>query len=140
MYFCTSDNLVIAWQHRGIWQTLPSFLMFYNFFTRLKAREINCRIWDLENISLVIRQKSESQSECYMKTKHVKFSKKTNISCKHFIYLPPDTHFFHDITYWCYSSLLNQVKACQECAFDAHLLANLYPEKVLNIRLYNVVI
>ena len=129
--------MAASWNMTNI--TLISHVLQF-FHTSKGSRNKLQNMRDLENISLVIRQKSESQSERYMKTKHVKFSKKTNISCKHFIYLPPDTHFFHDITYWCYSSLLNQVKACQECAFDAHLLANLYPEKVLNIRLYNVVI
>ena len=128
--------MAASWNMTNI--TLISHVLQF-FHTSKGSRNKLQNMRDLENISLVIRQKSESQSERYMKTKHVKFSKKTNISCKHFIYLPPDTHFFHDITYWCYSSLLNQVKACQECAFDAHL-ANLYPEKVLNIRLYNVVI
>ena len=129
--------MAASWNMTNI--TLISHVLQF-FHTSKGSRNKLQNMRDLENISLVIRQKSESQNERYMKTKHVKFSKKTNISCKHFIYLPPDTHFFHDITYWCYSSLLNQVKACQECAFDAHLLANLYPEKVLNIRLYNVVI
>lgn len=129
--------MAASWNMTNI--TLISHVLQF-FHTSKGSRNKLQNMRDLENISLVIRQKSESQSERYMKTKHVKFSKKTNISCKHFIYLPPDTHFFHDITYWCYSSLLNQVKACQECAFDAHLLTNLYPEKVLNIRLYNVVI
>ena len=129
--------MAASWNMTNI--TLISHVLQF-FHTSKGSRNKLQNMRDLENISLVIRQKSESQNERYMKTKHVKFSKKTNISCKHFIYLPPDTHFFHDITYWCYSLLLNQVKACQECAFDAHLLANLYPEKVLNIRSYNVVI
>ena len=48
--------------------------------------------------SSVIRQKGESQNECFKKTKHVNFVKN-----KHF--LPPDTH-----TYVC-------VSGCKKCSF-----------------------
>ena len=38
-------------------------------------------------ISLVVRQKSESQNGCFKKTKHVKFSEKRT-------FLTPDTHTY----------------------------------------------
>ena len=44
-----------------------------------------------EDILSVIRQKGKSQNECFKKTKHTKFSEKTNISC------PPDTHTSHKL-------------------------------------------
>ena len=38
-------------------------------------------IYRRPDILSVVRQKGESQNECFKKTKHAKFSKKTNISC-----------------------------------------------------------
>ena len=58
----------------------------YKFFLTITRKPVySCFYWEdshwIKNISSVIRQKGESQNECFKKTNHVKFSEKNpNVS------------------------------------------------------------
>ena len=58
----------------------------YKFFLTIIRKPVySCFYWEdshwIKNISSVIRQKGESQDECFKKKNHVKFSEKNRIFC-----------------------------------------------------------